>query len=165
MRELTFLCLGSNVGDRAARIKGAIASLQHWGVRILHGSTLYETEPVGSVEQPWFLNAVVACETDLSPRELLSLCKRIERKAGRKKGIRLGPRVIDLDILLYKRKVIHERNLEIPHPHMHQRRFMLAPLVEIAPDIRDPKTGRKFSEILAGLNEGKKVKKLKAKAF
>lgn len=165
MKEWVFLSLGSNLGDRAARIKEAVTSLDRLGVRIQRGSALYETEPVGPVKQPWFLNAVVASETDLDPKGLLSVCKRIEREIGRKKGIRFGPRVVDIDILLYRQQVIDEGELLIPHPQMCQRKFMLIPLIEIAPNIRDPKTGKSFSEILIGLKEGKKVKKLKAKTY
>jgi 2-amino-4-hydroxy-6-hydroxymethyldihydropteridine diphosphokinase len=165
MRKWVFLSLGSNLGDRAARIREAVSSLNRLGVRIQLGSALYETEPVGPVEQPWFLNAVVAGETELNPRGLLSVCKRIEREMGRKKGVRFGPRVVDIDILLYGQQVIDEGDLLIPHPQMHRRKFMLIPLIEIAPNIRDPKTGKSFSEILNGLKEGKKVKKLKAKTY
>jgi 2-amino-4-hydroxy-6-hydroxymethyldihydropteridine diphosphokinase len=159
------LGIGSNLGERRTRIEEGIAALEESGVRILHRASLYETEPVGIADQPWFLNTVVAGETAFAPRELLELCKTIEKTAGRIRTVRFGPRLLDIDILLFKGLVVHEEDLDIPHPRMHVRRFVLVPLLEIAPSIRNPRDGRQYAEILAGLDEGKKVTKLRAKEF
>lgn len=163
--EWVFLCLGSNIKERRLHIEGGIAALENGGVTVRRRSSLYETEPVGLIEQPWYLNAVVAGRTNLMPREVLVLCKRIERERGRKKTFRFGPRVLDIDVLLYKGQVVREEGLEIPHPRMHERRFVLVPLLEIAPKIVDPRNGKRFAKILAGLDEEKKVTKLKEKGF
>lgn len=163
--EWVFLSLGSNLGERRSQIEEGIAALRKGGVTIRRRSSLYETEPVGLANQPWFLNVVVAGETNLAPQELLFLCKRIERAAGRKETVRFGPRLLDIDILLYKGRVVHEEGLEVPHPRMHKRRFILVPLVEIAPEIEDSRDGRLFAEVLSRLDEGKKVSKLKEKGF
>jgi len=160
-----FLSLGSNLGERKARIEEGIASLQESGVSILRRGSLYQTEPVGLSDQPWFLNTVVAAHTTLSPQELLELCKQIERTAGRKRSVRFGPRPLDIDILLYERRVLREKELIVPHPRMHERRFVLVPLLEIAPDIRDPRNEKSYAEVLAGLDDGKKVTRLKAQEF
>lgn len=160
-----FLSIGSNVGERRAKIKEGIVSLQEGGVGVLRRASLYQTEPVGITDQPWFLNTVVAGDTAHTPRGLLELCKQIERTAGRRRTVRFGPRLLDIDILLYKDLVLREKELEIPHPRMHERRFVLVPLLEIAPAIRDPRNGRSYAEILAGLDDGKKVTRLKAQGF
>ena len=152
-----FLGLGSNLGDRRAHIEQGLAALDARGVTVDRRSALYETEPVGPVEQPWFLNAVVEARTELRPRDLLRVCQSAEAEAGRRRTVRFGPRSLDVDILLYKGEVIREKDLEIPHPRLHERRFVLVPLLEIAPDAVDPRDGRRFAEILAGLGEGKKV--------
>ncbi len=157
-----YFCLGTNIGDRTANLKFGIDGLERAGVEITRRSSVYETEPVGVEDQPWFLNQALAARTDLPPRELLAVCKRIERAAGRQETIRFGPRVLDIDLLLYKQMVIHAPDLEIPHPRMLNRRFVLVPLVEIAPHVRDPESGVELAHVLAGLDEGKKVKKLKA---
>ena len=163
--EWVFWGIGSNLGVRRTRIEEAIASLEEGGISILRRASLYETEPVGITDQPWFLNTVMAGETALTPQGLLKVCKEIERTAGRKETVRFGPRLLDIDILLYKGLVIHEEGLDIPHPRMHERRFVLVPLLEIAPSIKDPRNGKRYANILAGLDEGKKVTKLKAKEF
>ncbi len=160
-----FLGIGSNLGERKTRIEQGIAALKNCGMSILRRASLYETEPVGITDQPWFLNTVVAGETALAPQRLLKLCKEIERTAGRKETVRFGPRLLDIDILLYKGLVIHEKDLDIPHPRMHERRFVLVPLLEIAPSIKDPRNGKRYANILAELDEGKKVTRLKAKEF
>ena len=165
MRDWSFLGLGSNTGDRRLHLQEGIRALEHAGFDIKRRSSFYETEPVGYEDQPWFLNAVVGGETALSSKCLLRRCQKIEKKAGRKRAMHLGPRSLDIDILLYKGRVIDERNLVIPHPRMYERRFVLIPLVEIAPGIEDPRTGKRFADILAGLNDGKKVTKLKANGF
>jgi len=153
-----FLCLGSNVGGRYGRIAGGISKLEQSGVSVEIRSSVYETEPVGVEDQPWFLNQVIRGTTRLEPIDLLEACKRIERLFGREPtDVRFGPRTLDIDILLYGDRVIDDERLAIPHPRMHERRFVLVPLVEIAPGLVDPRDGREFAQILERLDEGKKV--------
>src|SRR5258706_15430836 len=130
--KLIYLSLVSNLGDRAANLERAITALPGAGVRVLRRSSLYETEPVDFLAQPWFLNCVVESETSLMPRQLLHALQAIERRFGRKKRIARGPRVIDLDILFYGASAIRTPEVEIPHPRMHKRRFVLVPLAELA---------------------------------
>jgi len=163
--DLVFLGLGSNLEDRRSQIEKALLLLNKAGVKIARSSSLYETEPVGIADQPWFLNMVIATQTHLSPRDLLHLGKRIERQAGRTYAVRFGPRRIDIDILLYKGRAYRDAEVEIPHPRMHERRFVLVPLLEIAPDITIPGTNRKYANMLAGLNETKQVAKSKEQGF
>ncbi len=162
---LVYFCLGSNIGNRMANLGFGISRLEESGAKIVRRSSIYETEPVGLSNQPWFLNQVAAARSDLSPRALLATCKWIEQEAGRRETVRFGPRVLDIDLILYKGMVIREPGLEIPHPRMLNRRFVLVPLVEIAPHICDPRDGVKFAQVLAGLDEEKKVEKLKGNAF
>ncbi|MCD6135586.1 2-amino-4-hydroxy-6-hydroxymethyldihydropteridine diphosphokinase [Candidatus Bipolaricaulota bacterium] len=163
--DLVYLGLGSNLGERDEQIEAALAFLEERGVGIVRRSSLYETEPVGYADQPWYLNAVVAVRTDLPPLELLSLCKEAERHGNREETFRFGPRTIDVDILLYKGQVYRDDDLQIPHPRMHERRFVLVPLVEIAPGIEVPGKQRQYADILAGLDERKKVAKSKEHVF
>jgi len=139
-----FLSLGSNVGNREANLRAAIERL-----RVLRVSRIYETEPVDYTEQPWFLNLVVEIETELSPFELLAATARIEQELGRVRTIAKGPRTIDIDILFYGDAVIDEPTLQIPHPRMAERRFVLAPLADLAPDLRHPLTRQTVREMLA----------------
>ncbi len=161
MSETTvFLCLGSNVGDRHGQIAGGVVELERSGVTVESRSSVYETEPVGVEGQPWFLNQVIRGTTRLTPIGLLEVCKRIERLFGREPArVRFGPRTLDIDILLYGDRVITDDRLTIPHPRMHERRFVLVPLVEIAPRLADPRDGREYAQILERLDEGKKVAK------
>jgi len=164
--DLVFLCLGSNLGRREWQIDRAISALHGNGLKIVRCSSLYETQPVGSEGQPYFLNVVLAVKTDLEARKLLAVCKQIEQTLGRKESkLRFEPRTIDIDILLYKGLVIEEANLVIPHPRMSKRRFVLVPLVEIAPMVKDPRDKRTYREILAQVNNTRRVTKLKAKEF
>jgi len=118
-------------------------------VRLTRASSIYETEPRGFLDQPWFLNQVVEAETTLFPRQLLARLLKIEQEMGRQRTIPNGPRIIDLDILLFGNTVIHLPGLEIPHPRMAERRFVLEPLAELAPAVRHPRTGRSVREMLA----------------
>ena len=163
--DLVYLGLGSNVGSRGEQIDAALGFLVESGVHIVRRSSFYETEPVGYTDQPWFLNAVVAVKTDLSPLKLLALCKEAERRGNRVHSIRFGPRTIDVDILLYKGQTYRDDTLQIPHPRMHERRFVLVPLAEIAPGIHVPGEQMQYADILAGLDERKKVAKSKEHAF
>lgn len=131
---IAFIGVGCNIGDPAARCREAFCCLsQASGIRVLRQSSLYRTEPVGFEKQDWFINAVAEIRTVLTPHELLRATQAIEDKMGRIRGPRWGPRIIDLDILLYGQEVINDDDLGIPHPELHKRRFILEPLCEIAP--------------------------------
>jgi 2-amino-4-hydroxy-6-hydroxymethyldihydropteridine diphosphokinase len=150
-QKITFLALGSNLGDRARNLESALERLETGGVRVLLRSSIYETAPQEFLDQPWFLNQVVKAETGLFPLQLLRLTQRVEREMGRERGpaaILKGPRLIDIDILLFGQAAIDTPQLVIPHPAMLERRFVLEPLVEIAPDLRHPVTGKSFASTL-----------------
>jgi 2-amino-4-hydroxy-6-hydroxymethyldihydropteridine diphosphokinase len=133
-----YLSLGSNIGDREANLRGAIAALPPVGIQVKRVSSIYETEPVDFLDQPWFLNCVVEAETDLEPHALLLALRTIESHLGSQKEFAKGPRKLDLDILLYNSQTIATPDLQIPHPRMLQRRFVLTPLAEIAPRLKHP---------------------------
>jgi 2-amino-4-hydroxy-6-hydroxymethyldihydropteridine diphosphokinase len=139
-----YVGLGANIGDREAAIRRALALLAAApGVRVAAVSELRETEPVGYVDQPPFLNAAAALDTELAARDLLELLLRVERELGRvRDGPRFGPRTIDLDVLLYGDEVIDEPGLTVPHPRLHERRFALEPLAELDPGLVVPGRGR-----------------------
>jgi 2-amino-4-hydroxy-6-hydroxymethyldihydropteridine diphosphokinase len=146
--KIVYLGLGSNVGDREENLRGALARLAAAGVRILRASPVYETEPVDYANQRWFLNQVAEAETALFPVQLLSRTSRIERDMGRIRTVPNGPRTIDIDILLYGGTVMRSATLEIPHPRMAERRFVLAPLADLAPDLRHPATHQTVRQML-----------------
>jgi 2-amino-4-hydroxy-6-hydroxymethyldihydropteridine diphosphokinase len=153
-----YVGLGSNVGDREANLHQAVEWLRKAdGVDIIRVSSIYETTPVGYLEQPDFLNAVVEIKTTLSPPELLAVTKSIEREQQRVRQVRWGPRTIDLDILLYGDAEVEEDNLRLPHPEVGNRAFVLVPLAEIAPSKRLP-SGRTVANLLADLGEIEGVK-------
>ena len=143
-----YLSLGSNLGDRAKNLERAIEALEEIGVHVLRRSSIYETEPVDFLAQPWFLNCVVEAETSLGPRQLLEGLQAIERKLGSKKLVPRGPRIVDLDILFYEAAVIHESGMEIPHPRLAERRFVLVPLAEMVPEFLHPILRKTAAELL-----------------
>jgi len=149
--KTVYLALGSNLGDRRANLSAARDHLASVDLTITRASAIYETEPRDLVQQPWFLNQVIEVETSLFPRQLLARAQKIERDMGRKRIQPKGPRVIDIDILLFGEAVIHTPDLEIPHPRMLERRFVLDPLAELAPDLRHPVTGRSMREALGAV--------------
>ncbi|MGB6484390.1 MAG: 2-amino-4-hydroxy-6-hydroxymethyldihydropteridine diphosphokinase [Candidatus Acidiferrales bacterium] len=163
--KTAYISLGSNVGDREQQIAAAIQALGARGIRILQQSSIYSTEPVDVAAQSWFLNCVLEVETDLMPRQLLRTFQEIENELGRKHTVRRGPRVIDLDILLYGSSVIHTQELEVPHPRMSQRRFVLVPLAEIAPALRHPVENKSIEELLAETEDRSVVHRCKAGAI
>jgi 2-amino-4-hydroxy-6-hydroxymethyldihydropteridine diphosphokinase len=157
--ELAYLSLGSNVGDRAAQLKEALRRLGAVG-RVTRVSAVYETEPVEFTEQPWFLNCVAELETRLSPRELMEWLLRIEEEMGRRRIQKKGPRIIDIDILLFGGLAMRSAELTVPHPAMQERRFVLEPLAEIAPDARHPVLGKTVLQLRDGLPAGQIVKRI-----
>jgi len=134
-----FIGVGSNMGDRKGNIRKALKSLVNTEeIAVKQVSSLMETDPVGGPpSQPKYINGVIRAETFLSPRKLLGVLQKIEEKLGRVRTVRFGPRTIDLDILLYGKKIIDEPGLKIPHPRMHKRQFALKPLLELAPEFED----------------------------
>jgi 2-amino-4-hydroxy-6-hydroxymethyldihydropteridine diphosphokinase len=158
--EIVFLSLGSNVGDREKNLRTAIAALPELGVKLKKVSSIYETEPVDFLEQPWFLNCVVEGETTVPPATLLKRLRELEQQMGSKKPVPHGPRLIDLDILVYGERTIDSPELQVPHPRMHLRRFVLAPLAEVAPDLKHPTWSGTAAQLLNGLSDDSAVKKL-----
>jgi 2-amino-4-hydroxy-6-hydroxymethyldihydropteridine diphosphokinase len=143
-----YIGIGSNIGDRRANCLAAIDLLRQNGQTILKRSSSYETEPWGMEDQPRFINMAIEIETDLPPLGLLSLLKKIEKDMGRLYTGRWGPRVIDLDILLYEDLIITDTELQIPHPGVHERAFVLKPLAEIAPKKIHPVLLKRIDELL-----------------
>lgn len=156
--KIVYLGLGSNIGDRESMIQSALDALNAPDLRLKRASSLYETEPIGFLDQSWFLNCVAEFETGLFPRQLLRRMQKVELGMGRIRSVKNGPRAIDIDILLFGNAIIKTEELEIPHPRYRERRFTLAPLAELNPSLRDPITGQTMSEMLAQLT-GQAVRK------
>ena len=153
-----FLGLGSNIGDRRAHLEAAVATLPEHGVTVLASSSVYETEPVGLVlDQREFYNACLRVQTGLEPEPLLDACKEVERAIGREAGgVRHGPRVIDVDLLLLGELEYRSGRLTLPHPEVSSRRFVLVPLLELDPDLALP-SGERLADKLAALGDGQAV--------
>jgi 2-amino-4-hydroxy-6-hydroxymethyldihydropteridine diphosphokinase len=155
---IAFIGIGANMDRPAAVCRGALLKLAEIpGVRLLRSSPLYRTEPVGPQEQAWFINAVAEIRTDLSPRQLFSALKEAERRMGRIAGTKWGPRVIDLDLLLYGQEVVQEEGLVIPHPELHRRRFVLVPLAGLASYAIHPAFGVTIGGLLDRLTDTARV--------
>ena len=159
MRKTAYLGLGSNLGDRQANLRRALDELGQLG-EVLKVSSFYETEPVEFLQQPWFLNCAAAVSTEKMPRQLLQGVLAIEREMGRQRLRAKGPRIIDIDVLLFGHSVVDAApTLVIPHPAMHERRFVLEPLVEIAPEVRHPVFKKTIRELRDALPTGPPVVK------
>jgi 2-amino-4-hydroxy-6-hydroxymethyldihydropteridine diphosphokinase len=162
MRKRVYLSLGSNIGDRAANLQSAIEELSRFG-KVAAVSSLYETEPVEFTKQPWFLNCAVSLDTEKTPAELLRALLEIERTMGRLRTQQKGPRKIDIDILLFGDSSVNTATLTIPHPAMHERRFVLEPLAEIAPNARHPLLNKTVRELRDSLPPGQAVRRVSGK--
>lgn len=162
MPHAVYLSLGSNVGDRQAHLRDAIARLRAEG-RVVSVSSFYETEPVDFTEQAWFLNCAVSLETTHTPELFMVAILEIEQEMGRRRVQAKGPRIIDIDILLISDEVINLPALTVPHPAMHERRFVLEPLAEIAPAVRHPVLNKTILELLEALPAGQSVQKYQEK--
>jgi 2-amino-4-hydroxy-6-hydroxymethyldihydropteridine diphosphokinase len=158
--ETVYLSLGSNLGDRDKNLRTAIDELPHAGVAVTRVSSFYETEPVDLREQPWFLNCAVEAETHFDAFILLRALREIEEKMGSKKLVAKGPRLMDIDILLYGAETIDTPELQVPHPRMHLRRFVLVPLAEIAPTLEHPSWTKTVSEMVSATTDTSEVRRL-----
>ena len=156
-----YLGLGSNVGERRGHLEASVEELPSRGVQVLASSGVYETEPVGLVlDQPDFLNACLRIETDHQPEELLAACKSVERAVGREPGgVRHGPRVLDVDVLLLDGVRLSSERLTLPHPELLTRRFVLAPMLELEPELVLP-GGERLADALSALGEGQAVRRV-----
>lgn len=159
--ESVYLALGTNVGNREENLREAVRLLRQAGIVIKRVSSIYETEPVDYRDQDWFLNSALEAATELPPQELLARMREIEVAMGSKKPFAKGPRLIDLDILLYGDSTIGTPDLEVPHPRMLERRFVLVPLAEIAPTYRHPCWKGTVAELLAKTPDRSEVRKFR----
>ncbi len=157
-----YLSLGSNLGDRLGNLRRACRALEGGAIRLGAVSSVYETEPVEFVDQEWFYNCVVEVETTLAPLELLEQLQAIERRFGRRREQPKGPRTLDIDLLLYGETVLQAERLVVPHPRMHERRFVLEPLREIAPTLRFPNSQKTIEQLFQELPDGSQVRRIAA---
>jgi 2-amino-4-hydroxy-6-hydroxymethyldihydropteridine diphosphokinase len=158
--KTVYLGLGSNLGDRRANLQKALEALEAPDLRIARVSPIYETEPMDVRDQPWFLNLAVEAETTLLPLQLLRRVLATERRLGRRRSTPKGPRNIDIDILYYGGVIVDAPGLSIPHPRLHERRFVLAPLANLAPEFRDPRTRRTVRELLDAVPAGQAIRRV-----
>ena len=147
--QKTYISLGSNLGDRPAQLQAALAAMNSSGIHVTRQSPIYVTEPVGAPGQAWFLNTAAEAETSLLPLQLLHTLLKIEWQMGRRRITPHGPRPIDLDILFYGSSIIRSRELQVPHPRLTERRFVLMPLARIAPEFRHPTLHKSVTQLLA----------------
>ena len=160
--SVVYISIGSNIGDSIGNCMRGIKGVEEIaGDKIVSVSSFYKSEPIGYSEQNWFVNCVIKIETDLTPYSLLNALQGLEKKIGRKGGIRYGPRIIDFDILLFNNLIINEKELIIPHPRMHERRFVLKPLTEIDGSIIHPTIKKSVRNLLFELGSDQKVVHLK----
>jgi 2-amino-4-hydroxy-6-hydroxymethyldihydropteridine diphosphokinase len=160
--KIVYLSLGSNVGDRGGNLNNAVERLRSLG-EVVAVSSFYETEPVEFTAQPWFLNCAVKLDTEKMPKQLLAGLLDLEQQMGRRRRReqKKGPRTIDIDILLFGHTIIETKGLTVPHPAMHERRFVLEPLAEIAADVRHPVLKKTIRELRDALPTGQAVRKVK----
>ena len=161
--KTVYLGLGSNVGDREAMLQAAVNELHSREVSVRRLSSVYETEPMDLKDQRWFLNLVAEVQTDFFPQQLLNRVSKIEQHLGRRRVVAKGPRTIDIDILLYGKFLIRTPNLVIPHERLTERRFVLLPLLELTPELRDPVSRRPLKEFLGEIS-GQAVRKVDFRA-
>lgn len=155
-----FLSLGSNLGDRQTNLRLSIELLERFDLKIIKLSSIYETAAWGLTDQPAFLNQVIEVETEFLPGSLLMLCQEVEAQMGRQRVKKWGPRNIDVDILIYEDEIMDEDDLMIPHPFMHERRFILVPFCEIAPDLEHPVYDKTIKTLLKDCEDKLEVKKI-----
>ncbi|MBI3812714.1 MAG: 2-amino-4-hydroxy-6-hydroxymethyldihydropteridine diphosphokinase [Nitrospirae bacterium] len=156
-----YIGIGSNMGDRQAYCEEAVRLISGFSkTSLITVSSLYETAPLEMIDQDWFINCVAAVRTTLTPPELLRACQEVEQFLGRKRSVRYGPRTIDLDILFYDDRIVREADLTIPHPRAHERRFVLEPLAEIAPELEHPALRKTASQLLKGMRNHQDVRRL-----
>ena len=155
-----YIGLGSNLGEPACELRAGISELQDRGVAITARSSFYRTEPVAAESEAWFINAVLGVRFAGTPVELFDICRAVERSRGRERSVRNAPRTLDLDILLIGPLVLESEDLTIPHPRLHIRRFVLVPMVEIAPDVMHPVMGRPMRDLLVSCTDKSAVVRL-----
>ncbi len=159
MKRTIYLGLGSNLGDRASNLEEALAGLAAAGVETIKRSSFYATQPLGFGPQHWFLNCAVEAVTEMMPRQLLRAIQQVEREMGRRRLVRNGPRIVDIDILFYGAAVVSMSDLEIPHPRIAERRFVLVPLREIAQSLPHPTLRSTIAELLAATPDRSEVRR------
>lgn len=161
MRKRVYLSLGSNLGDRKAHLEQVLEEMRAAGLEVQRVSSFYETQPVDFPRQDWFLNCAVEVETEMMPRQLLRKLQRIERRLGRRRLAKRGPRTVDIDILLYENSVIKTAELTVPHPRLAERRFVLEALREIAADARHPVSRKTVGEMLNAVRDTSRVQRVR----